>query len=512
MRFIAIACVLLAGSEVLGQPKRQPIQIGIQYAYPGGGKTFSQLSIPVAKFYPDSVNWGDMQLGPGLPIDFSKMDRFVLEYQAAGFSDLVLVLRSKSRWASINYVLNPAPKPQFLNDYEAWVRAIVERYSATSKFLPGLKRPVRFYEIGSEFSRHEPEPVEDYLAMFERAHRAAHNAYDRAVVLNAAFLAPMVFHDHPKPAQYAAEFDRINKQILSHSLDDIRRVLNETTYYNMVNFHAMSDPNEIEPTVAWLRAEMKERMIDKPIVISEATPDPLIAWGPATKLPPEAFGLPSRPGSVGLAVWPATDGDRPALIDYFNRLIDGDGGAINWTHAYAAADMVKKVVIAADQGVEMICLGFMEDQPTLKTRAAQASAGVSAWSGMADTDVNPLTEQRTIKSLRPSFYAIQQVQKYLRNYDSIERVKNNNSRVRIYKITRGETVNWIAWHDTPRLYLPGTKLPSTKFAFEVQGKSISVEKMIEKHGQTKPETLTVSVKNGVAEITLTPRPVFIRAN
>ena len=291
----------------------------------------------------------------------------------------------------------------------------------------------------------------------------------------------------------------------------MRKVLNETTFYNMVNFHALTDPTEIEPTVEWLRSEMKERMIDKPIVISGTTPNPLIGWGSATRMPPPDIpGLPPRPSTVGLAVWPATDADRPALIDYFNRLIDGDKESTNWTHAFVAADMVKKIVIAAEQGVAMISASFMEDLPNLKSRASQAGAGTSAWAGMADTEINAATEQRTIKSLRPSFYALQQLQKYLRNYETIERVKNNNSRVRVYKIAKGQNVVWIAWHDTQRLYLPGSKLPSTKFSFEVEGTSITVEKMIDKSGQTKPDISSVSIKGGFAELTLTPRPVFIR--
>lgn len=107
MRLIAFAFVFLVCPAVLAQPMRQPILIGVEYAYPGGAKTFAQLGVPMAKLYPDSITWGDMQRGPGQPIDFSKMDRFVTEYQAAGFTEIVLVLKSHSRWASINYLLNP---------------------------------------------------------------------------------------------------------------------------------------------------------------------------------------------------------------------------------------------------------------------------------------------------------------------------------------------------------------------------------------------------------------------
>src|SRR4051812_15184045 len=105
MRSLAILTLLTLAGPLFSQDKK-PILIGVEYAYPGGAKTFAQLGVPMAKVYPDSITWGDMQRAPGLPIDFALMDRFVSEYQAAGFKELVLVLKSQSRWASVNFLLN----------------------------------------------------------------------------------------------------------------------------------------------------------------------------------------------------------------------------------------------------------------------------------------------------------------------------------------------------------------------------------------------------------------------
>ncbi len=338
-----------------------------------------------------------------------------------------------------------------------------------------------------------------------------HGAARDAVVLHAAFLAPTVFQNNPKPERYTAEFDRVAKRINIHGLDGMRKVLDKRDFFDMVNLHALTDPNEIEPTLKWLRYEMKQRKIDLPIAITDTTPNPLIAWGPATRMPKDELipGVVERQNAVGIVVPPATENDRPLLIEYFNRLIAGDPDIMVWTQAYVAADMIKKVVIAADQGVSFINTAFMEDLTPLKARLAQASAGTSAWAGMADTDLNPLTQERTIKSLRPGFFALQQLQKHLRGYETVERVKNQNAKVRLSKFTRGQTEFWVAWHETPRLYLPGTKLPSVKYPFETDAKEVVVEKMIDKPGQTKPDVATIPVKNGVAELTISVRPVFI---
>ena len=94
--------------------------------------------------------------------------------------------------------------------------------------------------------------------------------------------------------------------------------------------------------------------------------------------------------------------------------------------------------------------------------------------------------------------------------EKVERVKNNNAKARVYKFTKGESVLYVAWHEPPRLYLPGAKIPTVKYKFEVDGKELSVEKMIEKQGQTKPDSTTVPIRDGMAELSLTPRPVFVR--
>jgi hypothetical protein len=508
MRCVMVV-VLAIASSASAQPARKPILIGVEYAYPGGAETFARLGVPAVKLYPDSITWGDMQAAPGAPIDFSRMDRFVSEYQKAGFTDLVLVLKSTSRWASKNYLLNLAPKPLFLDAYEAWVREVVERYDGDGKNdMPGLKHPVRYFEVGSEFSSFEPETAEEYIPMLERAHRGAHSASDKVVVLHAAFLTPTVFRSHPKPEKYAPEFARVEERVKMHGLDGMRKVLDAHKHFDMINFHALTDPIEIEDTMAWLRYEMRQRKFEKPIMISDTMPNPLIGWGPATRMPPPTLLNGPNFNAVGIMIHPASEEDRPALNDYFNKLINGDKSATDWNHAFVAADMIKKVAIAAEQGAMLINTSFMEDLGLFKSRAMQAGAGTSAWAGMAETEMNVLTQERAVKSLRPGFYAIQQLQKNIKGYQSVERVKTYDAKVRMYRFAKGDAGVYVAWYD-PGKVLPNTKLPNYKYKFEVKAETLTVEKMIDKPGQTKAESSSVAVKDGKAELTLTPWPVFV---
>ena len=46
------------------KPKTTELQIGIEYAMPGPAKTFAQMGVPVVKFYPDEIPWGEMRSRP----------------------------------------------------------------------------------------------------------------------------------------------------------------------------------------------------------------------------------------------------------------------------------------------------------------------------------------------------------------------------------------------------------------------------------------------------------------
>src|SRR5687768_3837660 len=126
----AAAALALFPAASRGQPagdKAAEILIGVEYAPPGLAQTFADLKVPAVKLYPDEITWGKMQKAAGTPLDFKLMDRFVREYQEAGFRELVLVLKSACGWASVHPRTNLTPKPEFAPHFERWVRAVVER-------------------------------------------------------------------------------------------------------------------------------------------------------------------------------------------------------------------------------------------------------------------------------------------------------------------------------------------------------------------------------------------------
>lgn len=478
---------ILIGTEyiLLDRPNRiQPL-----------AELLSPLNLTTAKPLAEHTQWDKMQPSADAPINFAPLDRFVRHFQATGFTDLVLALRSLNSWASVAPPDNPTPKPEQVAAYENWVFAIVERYDNDGvDDMPNLRYPIRFYEIGSEFSSYEPEPVADYLVMLEHAYTAAHRAYDDVQVTHAAFLTTNAFRTNPSAADYPTAFTAVPDQ--THSLADIRQILDRPDLFDVVNLHSLGDPYEIEAMVAWLQFEMTQRDYHKPLILSDTATSPFIAWGAATNCElPAAW--------MGQVVAPATEADRCRLADYFTALIEEDAETLAWVQAYAAEDTVKKVVIAAEQGIWLINTSFLEDLIWLKLPLALAGAGNSAWAGLVDLDK---------QELRAGYHALQQLTTHLGNYDTIRRLPSAEEGVRIYAITEGATTRWIAWYDSGALVLPTDPMPTTTLNLTVDAASVTAEKMVIQAGDVQPERTQLVSDNGVIVLTLDARPIFIAAD
>jgi len=492
---------MLATSGFVGG---EEILIGVEYALEGRAHVFAGLGIPAVKHLPELVAWGKMQPSSDAPIDFSKMDAFVREYHEAGFREIVLGLKSLSQWASKAPRKDLTPKPEYIALYENWIRSIVERYDADGREdMPGLKRPVRIFEIGVELSAYEPEPVADYLAMLEKAYRAAHAASDKVLIAHAAFLPTTAFLGMRRADRDTEAYRAAVQKKLDARLDDMRVVLTRPELFDLVNFHALGDPYEIEFTVGWIRQQTKRWPRPKPILISDTSPNGLIGWGPATT----AEGHPAR---LGIIAPPGTEMDRPRLAAFFRKLVDGDEAALQWAHTFVAEDMVKKVVIAAEQDVMLINTSFTEDLPLLQTKLFMAGAGLSAWGGMVKLQRKPFRNEWTVQEYRPAFYAVRQLQAHLHGYNKVERINAGGDRICLYRFERQGRSLWVAWFEPEKLVLLGDPVPTRRAFLPIHASQVVIENMIHRHGQTEPERQTQTLnKAGGLPLELTPRPVFV---
>ncbi len=483
----------------------EPILIGTEYVIieiPFRVRPLATMLAPLglsaAKPLPENFAWGQMQSSPEAAIDFTKLDTFIKEFQAVGVETPVLALRSLNNWASKDirvqgflFPLKGGIKEEYLGEYEGWVRAVVERYDADGvEDMPGLRGPVRYYEIGVEFSSYEPEPVEEYLDILEISYAAAHAAYPDVIIAHVAFLTTPALFEPLEPGEYEAAFTQLQDK--THSLADMRAILDRPDLFDVLNIHSLGHPYEIETIVAWLKNETGERGYDKPIVISDTGSTPFIAWGAAT-----ACGKPAN--QMGRLVPPATEADRCRLADYFTKLVNADVDTLRWTQEFIAQDMVKRVTVAADQRIVLIDTAFTEDLLLLKLGIAQAGAGTAAWAGLVDFDR---------KEYRPVYYALQQLIENLDEYDHFTRIAiGNEDGIRVYEVEKSGQRFWIAWYDPGTLVLPGELIPQASAQWEVGTLSVRVDSLASH--SSGPESQTIQTSDGLITITLTPSPVFV---
>ena len=206
---------------------------------------------------------------------------------------------------------------------------------------------------------------------------------------------------------------------------------------------------------------------------------------------------------MGLIIPPATEADRCRLAVYFRELEKGNRSLLGWTHRWAAADLVKRVVIAAEQGVMLINTSFIEDLARQRKKPWRGGAGISAWSGMVD-----LREQVR----RPAFFALEQVTGHLHRYRDIQRVKADDDDLRIYRVARAAGPLWIAWVEPGQLCLPGDPRPKAEIDLPVEVSHVMVERLVMRPQDVHHTRRVVTVSKGVVTVTLSPTPVYIYAS
>ncbi len=514
-----LSCFFVANLHAQERPLIKPgkgIAIGIEYclldtpqSVKNKAPVYGELGIPAAKHYAEHIQWSEMQPEKDKPINFTRLDAFIREYQRNGFSTLTVCLKPHSPWASIDPgfsklmigLKNASPKPKYVPHYKKWIQSVVERYDHDGKDdMPGLRAPIIYLEIGSEFSTYQPEPVKEYLKTLKHAHDAAHAASKNIKVAHAAFLTtPVDFSKVKKSRDYKKIFDATPMHDTTHGINDMRAVLDHPDYFDVINIHPLGDPYEIEHIMKWLKYEMKKRKYKKDVMISDTINTSYIAWGAATTCKGDRKHL-------GTLIPPAIEKDRCRLAAYFTKLVHQDRKSLEWTRAFVAADHVKRTVIAAEQGIKVIHLSFTTDLPILTTPIARAGAGISAWGGMVRQNFLHRIVERY-----PNFYSIQQMGKQIVGYDSIERIPHQNKLVRIYKLQKKRKTTWICWLNTDKVILPSDRVPHQKVSLKVNSTRMLIEPVITKMKQTTPEQKRLTAKNKTLQIDLTPVPVYVFA-
>lgn len=465
-------------------------------------ETFAKTGMTGMKHLPEAVQWGEMQKGPDKAIDFKTLDLFVREYQRNGFTELTICLKPHSKWASVGVPVigkhtNASPKPEYRKLFKDWIYAVVERYDADGKDdMPALRWPVKYIEIGSEFSSYEPEPVKDYLETLSLSYQAAHHASSDVMIGHAAFLITPVDLDVKDPKDYEKRWAEAIIRDRNHGLSDLRAILDHPELFDFINVHNLGEPYEIEYIMKWLRYETGLRKYTKPVVISDTTPTSYIGWGPATV---------AKGDNLGVIAKPAEEKDRDRLALFYTKLVNKDKETLAWTRGFIAKDHVARTIIAAEQGIKLINLSFTGDLPIATLPLFKAAAGTSAWGGAIN--VNMFTGKVVEKY--PLYYAIRQMMAHLAGYTSINRVVFPDERVRVYLINKNGKKLWIAWFNPKKALLPQDGDPGAEIELNTGAKSLIIEPVISKMGQTDAQTKKITCVDGKAVFNITHTPLYV---
>ncbi len=163
------------------------------------------------------------------------LDRAVTLWQKHGF-EIALSLRMGNGWFAgpIRYTGGVEPQTLFkgsdrlpkegrLDDYRAWIAAMIERYDGDGRDdMPGLKRPVLHYQIGNEYSNPMfwTGTIDDYVVLLKAAVGAARGACKEARIVSNGLRWNNFFFDNPKAQRvdqlFEAYLSRLSSPVLKN--------------------------------------------------------------------------------------------------------------------------------------------------------------------------------------------------------------------------------------------------------------------------------------------------------
>lgn len=161
------------------------------------------------------VSWKALEPNP--PQDgehdyrWSKLDRAVKVWQEYGFH-ITISLRLSDGWFAGPIKYRPEgwefessdrlPAPEYMDDYRAWVAALVKRYDGDGQSdMRGLREPILHYQVGNEYANPAfwTGTPDDYRILLEETGQAARNASPHVQIISNGLRRRCRERDHRWP-------------------------------------------------------------------------------------------------------------------------------------------------------------------------------------------------------------------------------------------------------------------------------------------------------------------------
>ncbi len=502
--------------------------LSVEYAILGLADTYAAAGVRYAKLQNAFAIWGNVEPEAGQYL-WRPLDALVLEYQQAGFMGLQMDLSALSPWASsiqpsLGNQGDSFPKEEYLDDYAAFVSAVVERYDDDGvSDMPGLIYPIHEYGIEREFSGFWPGSAEEYIRLLRIAYPAIKAADPKANVLLVALLMTDIFDGNPSPTEIQKRLT-LNADFMRKRVPDIRAILAACDAYDIVDFHSLGNYTEIPLTANWIRRELQTNGCgEKPIWIGDAFPmSGLVGYGGF--VPPIPFA-------------PVTLDTRDAVVDLLKSVaaptaVDHSTDQV-WMYAETAIGLTRKIVVSAGSGLQGINIGNLEDWKTGNPgidKTAVSALGGSMFMGITDTTTTnekpggmlPYTGQdwskvRLAGERRPAWYALALVTGKIRDFSSVQQFdlaslpgQSPATGIWAYRFETPTGSVFVLWYDDGALHLPGDKSPSLTINLPFDAPTALLTITPATSGISEPETQIIHSADGTITINVGATPVFIQ--
>jgi hypothetical protein len=484
--------------------------------------------------------WGSMQSRAGAPIDFAPVDVVVRVFQQHGFS-MTWYLNCDARWAWVNpnartkLGASMAPAPDKEDDWQNFVRAVVERYDGDGvNDMPGLTVPIQFYIMTGEIKfdksglgdNEDPPFWADTIDNLLRLHRLTYQAVRQAdptgfskVVSSGALLWDLYadFPDYPQfdPVDPTSTLQRrlrgenFKRSQYTRGWADLKKMLGsfgndaDGVECDYIGWHPHFSWRVIDQEFALIRAYA----VNKPIYVDDMWAN-LFAVGYAA-IPGEAQFTASRTPSRN---WVKTiNGDFPNVLftssdpysELFQKMNRGDQAVLRWYAATGARQLVKSFASAFGEGAERASFSGTNDTPWL-----------GLFRGWELGWINLLGTQREGYAAKPQFHTYKLLVEKLNDFTSATELSvSNNPRTRVYRFDRPRGPVYIAWSETgdapPNLdYRIATGETVT---IKVESDQLLLTRIITETANTAPQTQIIPAPNKQLAIQLGYEPIFLEA-
>ncbi len=495
--------VLTGGSLQLGVIDASPRFL---YELPSGLK---QTQAPLAVL--DDIRWGFIEPNPpenGVHTyrwndPSARLDDRVAAYQDAGFQ-LVMVLRAWNPWARAfgpsggmaGSLASTPPAAPYLNDYAAWVQALVERYDgdgiADSPSLrdvdgDGQVDPIRFFQIETEtvsgtwWQGASPASwAEDYLTLLKTARHAAHQASEDAHILLGAIPATDLLDGSPAQADLQDAITHMDPAVCG-ALTAAVTILAATDSYDIVTAHSLADYTGLPLLAQWLATLIPP---EKPVWLMGVT------TGPALTADPQIIAAHPLYPAQGPSLWEALR--DPSHPDH--ELVR------TWYQGEQARLAFKKWVVAAASGFDVMVAGYEQDRPLYEHPEYQLRD--LAFQGMLNPGESPLT--------RPVVHALATAQAHLSGYEAVRQLQGFGPGVWAFEFIVEKEPVYVFWYDDGIAQGPREATPTTSLRLRTDETQVLAFSIPTLPGQTSPSMQLYIPDQGEVTLTLGETPIIIR--